>query len=248
MTKRKKPTQKLRGRARHALHILGMQKLSDVANLTQAQIIRTKGIGRKSLRDLREALAEEGLEFARSETVDWPAGDRVYRPQPPRWQTKLERLPDDIADALFRHVDKKSAPLAFGDWWIESQEDNSSGDNSAGCDLLFFGRPIIQCHVWCPGDFDEDGQPARFYWSVRAGEFVDDGNCGNSLGFGRCQSLEDGCDAAIEFANDIITRVVSVVLSLISSDSVRGLDIAAAKASGRDAVSALKLQPWLSAP
>ncbi|GAB4215550.1 MAG: hypothetical protein OHK0022_55560 [Roseiflexaceae bacterium] len=68
MVKGQKPPEddlpKLSAPARRALSAAGYTRLAQLATVSEAELLRLHGMGPKAIRELREALAAQGLAFA----------------------------------------------------------------------------------------------------------------------------------------------------------------------------------------
>ena len=67
--------------AARALASIGVTRLSQLAGHTERELLALHGFGPKALRILREALADEGLDYRERESVIpmWPASEETSR-------------------------------------------------------------------------------------------------------------------------------------------------------------------------
>jgi DNA-directed RNA polymerase alpha subunit len=61
---------KIAAPARRALHSAGIHTLEQLSKVTEAELLQFHGIGPNALGKLRQALAENGLSFARGKSTE----------------------------------------------------------------------------------------------------------------------------------------------------------------------------------
>jgi hypothetical protein len=104
-------------RARNAVAALNVVLLADLCRLSEAKLLRTTNVGRKTVNELRALLKSFGLQFGMNVATD------QVRPTPPAQialpiQFRVED-PSDLAGALRAHVDAATPSQRNANWVIE---------------------------------------------------------------------------------------------------------------------------------
>ena len=110
-------TLRLSTRAQNALASLNVILVADLCRLSEAKLLRTKNVGRKTVNELRAVLRTLGLQFGMTVTADQARAEAPVQIALPMELRVKEPL--DLAGALRAHVDAATPSVRNAEWVVQ---------------------------------------------------------------------------------------------------------------------------------